>query len=97
MPDIAIEQSTFKRLRRHARLLVDTTDAARNRVLDTLELQAGRADLKEDSAVVERLIDPNHRSAFFMSRPLSTVGDLRRRSSIPVKGISREPIGSNRD
>ena len=31
MPDIVIEQSTFERLQRHARPLVDTTDMVVNR------------------------------------------------------------------
>jgi hypothetical protein len=37
MPDISIQQSTFERLQRHARPLVDTVDSVINRALDALE------------------------------------------------------------
>lgn len=58
MPDFAIEQSTFERLQRHARPLVDTTDIVINRALDALEVREEQTDPKENPAVVERLIDP---------------------------------------
>ena len=58
VPDIAIEQSTFERLQRHARPLVDTTGMVLNRALDALELREGHAGPEENPAVVERLIDP---------------------------------------
>ena len=58
MPDIAIEQSTFERLQRHAMPLVDTTDMVLNRALDALESQEGKADRKADPPLVKRRIDP---------------------------------------
>ncbi len=58
MPDIAIEQSTFERLQRHAKPLVDTTDMVLNRALDALELRERHVDPGGDSFVTERQIDP---------------------------------------
>ena len=58
MPDILIEQSTFERLQRHARPLVDTTDMVVNRALDALENHQGLASPREDSSTAERKIDP---------------------------------------
>ena len=58
MPDIAIEQSTFERLQRHARPLVDTTDMVLNQTLDALELREGNVGPGDNPAVAERLIDP---------------------------------------
>ena len=57
MPDIAIEQSTFERLQRHAKPLVDTTDTVVNRALDALEYREGLASPEEDSSTAERQID----------------------------------------
>jgi|GEM_PF-1067453 len=59
MPDISIEQSTFERLQRHARPLVDTTDTVVNRALDALENHGkGVASLGENSSTSEHLVDP---------------------------------------
>lgn len=58
MPDIPIEQSTFERLQRHAKPLVDTTDTVVNRALDALENHEGLASPEEDSSTAERKIDP---------------------------------------
>ncbi len=58
MPDIAIEKSTFERLQRHARPLVDTTDTVINRALDALELRDGHTKPEENAAVVDRSVDP---------------------------------------
>lgn len=58
MPDIAIKQSTFERLQRHAMPLVDTTDMVLNRALDALESQEGETDRKEEPPLVKRRIDP---------------------------------------
>ena len=58
MPDIAIEQSTFKRLQRYARPLVDTTDMIVNRALDALEQREGSTTHRDDSSNTTRQIDP---------------------------------------
>ena len=59
MPEIVIEQSTFERLQRHARPLVDTTDMVVNRALDALELHERSATHEiNQSSFVERQIDP---------------------------------------
>lgn len=59
MPDIPIEQSTFERLQRHARPLVDTTDMVVNRALDALENHAeGVASPGENSSTSEHHVDP---------------------------------------
>lgn len=58
MPDIVIEQSTFERLQRHARPLVDTTDAVVNRALDALEHREGSTACGESAGIAERSIDP---------------------------------------
>ena len=58
MPDVTIEQSTFERLQRHARPLVDTTDLVVNRALDALEEREAHLAGGEVHAVSERRIDP---------------------------------------
>lgn len=59
MPDIVIEQSTFERLQRHAKPLVDTTDAVVNRALDALEHREGNTACGEGAGTSERsIIDP---------------------------------------
>ena len=58
MPDIAIEQSTFERLQRYARPLVDTTDMIVNRALDALEHREGSTTHRYDSSITMRQIDP---------------------------------------
>lgn len=58
MPDIAIEQSTFERLQRHARPLVDTTDMVVNRALDALENREDFSSPGDASSTAERNIDP---------------------------------------
>ena len=57
MPDIAIEQSTFERLQRHARPLLDTTDAVVNRALDALEHREGHSVPEDSPSVAECQID----------------------------------------
>ena len=58
MPDIAIEQSTFERLQRHAMPFVDTPDAVVNRALDALELGHRPATLRNRPSLPVRQIDP---------------------------------------
>ena len=58
MPDITIEQSTFERLQRHARPLVDTTDTVVNSALDALEDKELHVAIRRDHAASERQIDP---------------------------------------
>ena len=58
MPDVTIEQSTFERLQRHARPLVDTTDMVVNRALDALEEREPELASGVDRADSERQIDP---------------------------------------
>ena len=60
MTDITIEQSTFERLQRHARPLVDSTDTVINRALDAVEQLEGGAGPNEAPHHLEseRRIDP---------------------------------------
>ena len=58
MPDLVIEQSTFERLQRHARPLVDTTDMVVNRALDALELHERSATQEVYQSIAERQINP---------------------------------------
>lgn len=58
MPDIVIEQSTFERLQRHAKPLVDTSDTVVNRALDALEHREGSPACGEGAGIAERSIDP---------------------------------------
>lgn len=58
MPDIVIEQSTFERLQRHAKPLVDTSDTVVNRALDALEHREGSTACGEGAGTAERSIDP---------------------------------------
>ena len=58
MPDFVIEQSTFERLQRHARPLVDTTDMVVNRALDALEHHERSATQKVYQSITERQINP---------------------------------------
>lgn len=57
MPEIAIENSTFERLQRHARPLLDTPDTVVNRALDALEKNSELVS-KRDSPLQHRQIDP---------------------------------------
>ena len=59
MPDIAVKQSTFERLQRHAEPLVDTADKIVNRALDALEQSGGHAAVERGPSISERWIDPN--------------------------------------
>ena len=56
MPEIAIENSTFERLQRHARPLLDTPDTVVNRALDALEKNSELVS-KRDSPLQHRQID----------------------------------------
>lgn len=58
MPEIIIEQSTFERLQRHAKPLVDTTDSVLNRALDALESQENDAGSEQNDVAIERQINP---------------------------------------
>ena len=58
MPDLVIEQSTFERLQRHAKPLVDTTDMVVNRALDVLENHERSATQEVYQPITERQIDP---------------------------------------
>lgn len=58
MMEITIQQSTFERLQRHAKPLVDTTDTVLNRALDALERQEGSTAPRESQPESERRIDP---------------------------------------
>lgn len=59
MPEIAIQDSTFERLQRHAKPLVDTIDTVMNRALDALEqATAGPSGGSGPEAATERRIDP---------------------------------------
>lgn len=58
MPQITIEDSTFERLQRHARPLVDTPDMVVNRALDALENREDPSTPESESSAVERSIDP---------------------------------------
>jgi hypothetical protein len=59
MPAVAIQDSTFERLQRHAKPLVDTIDSVMNRALDALEQVRGdRAPGSGHGPGAERRIDP---------------------------------------
>ena len=58
MPSITIKQSTFERLQRHARPLLDTADVVVNRALDALEIERNNSDSGCDSGVQVWRIDP---------------------------------------
>ena len=59
MPDVSLQDSTFERLQRHAKPLVDTIDSVINRALDALE---GKDQPTETAPATgeaqERRIDP---------------------------------------
>ena len=57
MPEIAISNSTFERLQRHARPLLDTPDTVVNRALDALEKNSELVS-KRDSPLQHHQIDP---------------------------------------
>ncbi len=58
MPEVMIQDSTFERLQRHAKPLVDTIDSVVNRALDALEEVAGEpAPGGRRAAEAERRID----------------------------------------
>lgn len=59
MPQTSIQDSTFERLQRHAKPLIDTLDTVINRALDALEQIEGHPALgSEGSGEAERRIDP---------------------------------------
>jgi len=59
MPEVTIQESTFERLQRHAKPLVDTIDTVMNRALDALEQTAGEpAPGGGHGTEPERRIDP---------------------------------------
>ena len=58
MIQITIEDSTFERLQRFARPLLDTTDIVVNRALDALENREDHSTPEEGFSAVERRIDP---------------------------------------
>ncbi len=58
MKKISIKETTFERLRRHAKPLEDTSDTVINRALDALEMRDGNAAPPE-RADDERRIDPS--------------------------------------
>ena len=59
MPQVTIEDTTFERLQRHAKPLIDTFDTLMNRALDALEQTEGRPGLASVSGTeAERRIDP---------------------------------------
>ncbi len=58
MPEITIEESTFQRLQRHAKPLVDTTDSVINRALDALERQVNNDGENQGDDVTNHPIDP---------------------------------------
>ena len=58
MPELVVLQSTFERLQRHARPLVDTVDSVINRALDALEQQDGQEVSDVKPVDVKRQIDP---------------------------------------
>ena len=57
MPDIAIDQSTFERLQRHAKPFVDTPDLVVNRALDALEQRERNSPPLDAPTIAERRID----------------------------------------
>jgi hypothetical protein len=58
VPGIAIDQSTFERLQRHAKPFVDTPDTVVNRALDALERRKGPASAQASTSSGQRRIDP---------------------------------------
>lgn len=58
MVDISIQETTFERLQRHARPLLDTTDSVVNRALDALERLEGVSAATVGRTEPERRIDP---------------------------------------
>ena len=59
MPEIQIEEATFKRLQSHAKPFVDTPDMVVSRALDALEKRQENRAQEQNFAVSERKIDPN--------------------------------------
>ena len=58
MPEVTIQDSTFERLQRHAKPLIDSTDTVIDRALDALEQVEGHPALNsENKAEAERQID----------------------------------------
>jgi hypothetical protein len=57
VPQISIQQSTFERLQRHAKPLLDTSDSVISRALDALEKLIGE-DVNSRLAANEHCIDP---------------------------------------
>ena len=60
MPEFVIHQSTFERLQRHAKPLVDTMDMVVNRALDALENSKEIASDRVNSSDSVRMIDPQN-------------------------------------
>ena len=60
MPELVIEKSTFERLQRHAKPLVDTTDMVINRALDSLELHEKNTTQAVDQSFTEHQINPKN-------------------------------------
>lgn len=59
MPEILIEEATFKRLQHHAKPFVDTPDMVVSRALDALEKRQENNIQEPNYGVSEREIDPN--------------------------------------
>jgi len=78
MAEITIEHSTFERLQRHAKPLVDTTDSVLNRALDALEKQIGPSVKVETSATSERRIDPRRLPKLTHTKVLEATIDQER-------------------
>jgi hypothetical protein len=58
MPEVTIQDSTFARLQRHAKPLIDTIDTVMNRALDALEQVAVPPVQENGGPTHERQIDP---------------------------------------
>ena len=59
MPEVNIEQSTFERLQRHARPLIDSVDVVVNRALDALEGQHVLPLREIGPAAVDHDVEPD--------------------------------------
>ena len=59
MPEIMIEEATFRRLQHHANPFVDTPDIVVNRALDALENRQENSAQEQNYAISEREIDLN--------------------------------------
>lgn len=59
MPEIQIEETTFKRLQSHAKPFVDTPDMVVSRALDALEKRQENRGQEQNFEVAEREINPN--------------------------------------